>query len=85
VGKIEQLMRGTDGLVRWYLSAIDELAQEGLVGICSIHGLNWCEVDNHADLDHAGCMVASWQCKQPAADAPGQKSAIRHPARLRQE
>ena len=83
VQKIEQLMRGQDGLVRWYLSAIDELAQEGQVGICSIHGLNWCEVDDHADLEHASGMVASWLCKRTPADSPGQKATVRHSVRLR--
>jgi choline kinase len=38
VAKVEQLMGGADGLARWYLSAIDELARAGQVGICSIHG-----------------------------------------------
>ena len=32
VNKIEDLMKQGDGLKRWYLSAIDELAQSGVVG-----------------------------------------------------
>jgi choline kinase len=66
VNKIEQLMSGTDGLTRWYLSAIDELAQQGLVGISPISGLNWCEVDDIDDLEHAAKVVRLWsdQIKQ---------------------
>lgn len=60
VKKIEKLMRGPDGLVRWYLSAIDELAMEGFVGVSSIHGLGWCEVDDPKDFSHAEHAVRSW-------------------------
>ena len=49
-----------DGLNRWYLSAIDELAQSGVVGIGSIHGLSWCEVDDPVDLAHAEQVVKTW-------------------------
>jgi len=60
VNKVETLMAGTGGLVRWYLSAIDELAMAGLVGINSINGSGWCEVDDHADLAHAEKTVSNW-------------------------
>lgn len=59
VGKVERLMSGPDGLARWYLSAIDELAGEGEVGICPIHGLGWCEVDDHDDLAQAARRVGT--------------------------
>lgn len=68
VRRVEQLMCGVDGLTRWYLSAIDDLAQAGQVGTCSIHGLSWCEVDNLADLEHAGTVVGTWQRKDSATD-----------------
>jgi choline kinase len=68
VRRVEQLMSGVDGLTRWYLSAIDDLAQAGQVGICSIHGLSWCEVDNLADLEHAGNVVQTWRSKMSTAD-----------------
>lgn len=61
VGKVEQLMRGPDGLARWYLSAIDELAVHGEVGIRSIKGLGWCEVDDHDDLAQASQRVGNWK------------------------
>lgn len=60
VQKIEQLMASPAGLARWYLSAIDELAAEGLAGISSIQGYEWCEVDDLADLAHAEKTVKSW-------------------------
>jgi len=60
VNKVETLMRQGDGLKRWYLSAIDELAQAGLVGISSIHGLSWCEVDDPIDLAYAETVVRTW-------------------------
>jgi choline kinase len=60
VKKVEELMRQGDGLKRWYLSAIDELAQAGAVGISSIHGLSWCEVDDPVDLAYAETVVKTW-------------------------
>ncbi len=69
VKKVEELMRQGDGLTRWYLSAIDELAQVGVVGISSIHGLSWCEVDDPVDLAYAETVVRTWpdraSVKQP--------------------
>jgi len=68
VKKVEQLMAGPDGLARWYLSAIDELAGSGLVGICSIQGFEWCEVDDLADLARAEKAVSRWQQRQTMPD-----------------
>ena len=58
--KVETLMKSTEGLSLWYLSAIDELADEGHVGVCSIKGLSWCEVDDKTDLKHAETVVVGW-------------------------
>ncbi len=58
---VERLMARPDGLKRWYLSAIDELARERHVGVCSIHGLEWCEIDDHADLAAAETLVEGWR------------------------
>ena len=69
VQKIEDLMRKGDGLKRWYLSAIDELAQTGVVGISSIHGLSWCEVDDPVDFAHAEQVVKTWPIR-PVVDKP---------------
>ena len=65
VKKIESLMGTSEGLARGYLSAIDELATSGHVGVRSINGLSWCEVDDLADFAHAEKTVAGW--KNPVA------------------
>lgn len=69
VKKVENLMSNSDGLARWYLSAIDELAMAGMVGICSIQGHDWCEVDDLSDLAHAEKEVRNWekQAQKPRA------------------
>ncbi|MFK7913517.1 MAG: sugar phosphate nucleotidyltransferase [Pseudomonadales bacterium] len=58
--KLDQLMRDGSGLGRWYLSAIDELAQDDQVGSCCIESLQWCEVDDASDLAHAVTVVGGW-------------------------
>ena len=62
-------MRMGDGLNRWYLSAIDELAQSGIVGTSSIHGLSWCEVDDPVDLAHAEQVVRTWPVRPVSENA----------------
>lgn len=44
---------------KWYLSAIDEIAQAMPVWTCSINGLKWCEVDYLADLEKADSVVST--------------------------
>ena len=61
VQKVQQLMSGPDGLARWYLSAVDELASEDLVGVSSIQGHDWCEVDEFSDFAHAENAVKNWR------------------------
>lgn len=71
VHKVEELMRIGDGLNRWYLSAIDELAQTGIVGVSSIHGLSWCEVDDPVDLAHAEQVVKTWPIRPGFEESDG--------------
>ena len=66
VKKVERLMSTPEGLTRWYLSAIDEMAVAGLVGVSSIQGHDWCEVDDLADFTHAEKAVRNWP--NPAID-----------------
>ncbi len=47
---IEQVLRTPEGLKRWYLSVINELAQTTTVGTCCIEGSPWAELDFPADL-----------------------------------
>ncbi|MFD1702378.1 NTP transferase domain-containing protein [Methylopila henanensis] len=61
VTEIERLLRNEDGLKRWYLSAIDGIARyHGNVGVRSIQGLEWGELDFPADLDHGVAMTDGW-------------------------
>jgi choline kinase len=59
--KLEEMMDKADALGLWYLSAIDQLASEGIVGICPIDGMSWCEVDDAADFVAAADVVQQWQ------------------------
>lgn len=56
---VEDALRQPTGLKRWYLSAIDELAQQFPVWTCCIEGLAWGEVDCPADLKQAENVVRS--------------------------
>ena len=58
--KLEEMMDQSNALKLWYLSAIDQLASEGLAGICPIDGLSWCEVDDAADFAAAANVVKQW-------------------------
>jgi choline kinase len=55
---VEQLLRDPVSLKRWYLSVIDELAQQSPVWTCCIEGLAWGEVDCPEDLIRAEEVVA---------------------------
>jgi len=58
--KLEEMMDQSNALKLWYLSAIDQLASDGLAGICPIDGLSWCEVDDAADFTAAADVVKTW-------------------------
>lgn len=55
---VEQLLRDPVSLKRWYLSVIDELAQQAPVWTCCIEGLAWGEVDCPEDLIRAEEVLA---------------------------
>ena len=69
--KVEYLMRRGQGIRKWYLSAIDKLAQEGQVDTCSIEGLSWCEIDDRTDLERAATIISAWY---PAAEPLASRS-----------
>jgi len=69
--QVEHMMRHGSGLKQWYLSAVDQLAQSGLVATCPIDGLSWCEIDDRADLERAAAVVARW----PQAPVDGPRTA----------
>lgn len=50
---LERVIRREDGLKRWYLSVIDELANDTPIGVADICGHEWCELDYPKDLPAA--------------------------------
>ena len=58
--RLEAMMAEESTLRRWYLSAIDALAAEGHVGVATTGNRDWCEVDDHNDLQHAQSVVPRW-------------------------
>lgn len=57
-GALEEAMRESQGLRRWYLSVIDSLAGDGAVRACSIAGLRWAELDFPEDVADVEAVVA---------------------------
>jgi choline kinase len=54
---IERRVRQPEALKQWYLSLIDELAQQGHVSTISINELTWAEIDNPEDLQQAETLL----------------------------
>ena len=57
---IEAVLRYPEGLKRYYLSVINELAGTGHVGTAGAEGLSWSEVDYPADLARAEGIAEKW-------------------------
>ncbi len=55
---IEDALRRPEALQQWYLSVIDRLADEHVVGACSIAGLHWAELDFPSDLAQVEAVIA---------------------------
>jgi choline kinase len=61
IGQVDRMMHTSEGTRRWYLRAIDALAQEGAdVRVVSIRGEQWQEVDFPEDLPKAEMLTAEW-------------------------
>jgi len=58
--QLELMMANESTLKRWYLSAIDALADKGFVGTVGTAGHAWCEIDDAKDLAHAAKVVPGW-------------------------
>ena len=58
---VEAAMFNQETLAKWYLSIIDKLARNGKVDTCSIHGLEWTEVDFVHDLENAEALTQKWK------------------------
>jgi choline kinase len=61
VAGIDQVLRSPEGLRRWYLSVIDELAHSEVeVRVCSIQDLEWGEMDFLQDVRSLNRLAAGW-------------------------
>lgn len=60
VERMAHLLRDPAALHLWYLSIIDDLAADGVVGTVSIEGLPWAEVDFPHDLPSAADQVGAF-------------------------
>jgi choline kinase len=58
---VQQTMLRPEGLRRWYLSVINDLAQSGAdVRVRSIEGLEWAEMDFPQDVESNKALTARW-------------------------
>jgi choline kinase len=60
IDQVERMMRTSEGTRRWYLRAIDALADEADVRTVSIHGEEWQEVDFPEDVEKAKALTGRW-------------------------
>ena len=61
VAAVDQALRSPDGLKRWYLSVIDQIAREnGGVATASIEGLGWAEMDVPEDVARNLELTERW-------------------------
>ncbi len=62
--QIEAIIRRPEGLKRWYLSVIHEIAQQtGAVRVQSIEGLGWQEMDFPADVPRCLAITEGWAAR----------------------
>jgi L-glutamine-phosphate cytidylyltransferase len=73
---LEHVLAQPDGERRWYLSAVELLAQRGLVRTVAMDGLDYAEIDYHDDLARAEALVSNWNTPRPPIEAP-QRVAMR--------
>jgi choline kinase len=65
---VEQAMLRPEGLRRWYLSVINDLAQSGAgVRVQSIEGLEWAEMDFPQDVESNKALTARWAAAEGVA------------------
>jgi choline kinase len=58
---VEAIIRRPEGLKRWYLSVINEIAQDtGKVRVQSIQGLDWAEMDFPEDIPGNQALARKW-------------------------
>jgi len=59
IDALEEAIRQPASMRRWYLSVVNDLAQQTAVETVSIRGLWWCEIDSPEDLSAAQSDYAS--------------------------
>jgi choline kinase len=74
VDGVDLAMRRPEGLRSWFLSVIDALAQSTEVGVISVEGLRWAEIDFPSDLRGAEFVVQDWEAA--AAMARGAAASV---------
>ncbi len=78
---LETALNESNSVRRWYLSVIDDIAQNRTVLTCSIGGLQWCEVDYPADLKKADMVVSGFpagsRINNAVEDSQRDKTAMR--------
>lgn len=63
---VEQVLQKPEGLKRWYLSVIDELARSGVdVKVATIEGLEWGEMDFPQDVENLTRLSSTWTAPSP--------------------
>lgn len=60
IGQVDRMMHTSEGTRRWYLRAIDALAEQTHVSTVSIKGEEWQEVDFPEDLEKAEALTRRW-------------------------
>lgn len=60
IDEVERMMRTVEGTRRWFLRAIDALADDHDIRTVSIRGEEWQEVDFPEDVDKARALTARW-------------------------
>ena len=60
IDQVDRMMRTSEGTRRWYLRAIDLLAEDHEVQTVSIRGEQWQEVDFPEDVEKARALTARW-------------------------
>ncbi len=70
---LEQRIRHPDSLKQWYLSLVDELAQDGHVSTFGIKGYRWAEIDNPSDLQYAEGLLKECETQGLTAPLPPQR------------
>lgn len=68
VDELERTMRTAEGPGKWYLSAINRLAESGAdIRVVSIEGLEWGELDFPDDLTQVRALATDWLDRERAA------------------